>query len=68
MARVAQFVLIVFIILQVVQANVFLQSPRGSNNRLAEASNVVRNQRRMFDSRVSNLSLLNLGFIRFLNV
>ena len=53
MARAADFILIMCTMLQAVDAGVLLQSPRGSNNRMAEASNVVRNQRRMFDSRVS---------------
>eukprot|EP00962_Isochrysis_galbana_P043928 scaffold16888_cov121-Isochrysis_galbana.AAC.4 len=33
------------------QANVFLHSPRGSNNKLNEVSNSVRNRMRLFDSR-----------------
>ena len=38
-----------------VQADCYLQAPRGSNNKLSEQSNTVQNDKRLYDSQVNTV-------------
>ena len=52
---------VVAALLSVASADVYMQNPRGSNNKLNEVSNNVNNANRLFDSQYVVQSSLPIG-------
>ena len=52
--------LVVVLMMSPARADVYIQSPRGSNNKLFEQSDNTQNQNRLFDSQNNAVSLLLL--------
>ena len=57
--------LLVILMVSLVQSDIYLHNPRGSNNRLDEQGRERDNAKRMFDSQNNNRGGYNVGYVYY---